>query len=469
MRASSFKRTKIVATIGPASWAPKTMEELMSSGVNAFRLNFSHGTHEEHGNIIKTARHLGKKLERPIAVIADLQGPKIRVGALPKDGIAFVRGQTVRFAYGADYEKDGIIPIQHDVSPYVKKDERIFLRDGQILVEVTDVERKGVITAKVTGPGMLFSKQGMNLPDTDLGGEILTDKDIADLEFAVGAGVDYIALSFVQTPKDITNFKDRIKALGEKTPVIVKFETRMAVEHIDEIVDTADAIMVARGDLAVETEPESVPTVQRRLIELGQQLKKPVIVATQMLESMTQSPTPTRAEVSDIATAVYEGADAVMLSGETASGLFPVEAVRLMKRVIQYTEQHMEKPIPYRFGDPSQENAISAAAIILASQVGAKVIIAETTSGRTARNVSGFRPPLPIVMVTHVERVYDQLAIVWGGKSFYHHDPATASQEVIRRLKSTGSLQKGDIVVVTWGTQRGVTGGTDTLQARVVE
>ena len=467
MLAASFKRTKIITTIGPASSSPKVMNELLLAGVNGFRFNFSHGTHEWHRQAMAQARQLAAKRERPLTIIADLQGPRIRVGSLPEAGVVLERSAVVKFQFDADYVATGIIPVQYDVSSYVKPEERIFLRDGQIEVEVQNVEQ-GVITAIVVTPGSLFSKQGMNLPDTDLGGEILTDKDIADLEFAVAQQVDYLALSFVQRGQDILNFKERIKKLGSTTPVIVKFETRMAVAHIDEIVETADAIMVARGDLAVETPLESVPTVQRRLIELGQKYKKPVIVATQMLESMIDAPTPTRAEVSDIANATAQGVDAVMLSGESAMGKFPVEAVKIMKRVIRYTEANMDHPIPYKFGGTAKDNAISAAAIILASKIEAKVIIAETASGQTARNVSSFRPPLPIIMVTDNKQVYNQLAIVWGGKSYYTDKPSQAGDEVIRLLKEAGNVAVGDAVVVASGHQPGVTGGTDKVEIKIV-
>lgn len=468
MLAESFKRTKIITTIGPASDSPEIMEQFLMSGVNGFRFNFSHGTQEWHGQSMAQARELAKKLKRPLAIIADLQGPKIRVGILPAAGIELTRGSVVKFQLDADFEATGIIPVQYDISGYVKPEERIFLRDGQIEVEVQTIAA-GLITAKVVAPGRLFTKQGMNLPDTDLGGEILTDKDIADMEFAVAQKADYIALSFVQRGQDILNFKERLAKLGSTTPVIVKFETRMAVEHIDEIVATGDVIMVARGDLAVETALESVPTVQRRLIELGQQYKKPVIVATQMLESMIEVPSPTRAEVSDIANATLQGADAVMLSGESAAGKFPVEAVKIMKRVIRYTEANMDRPISYKFGGQAKDNAISAAAIILAGKVEAKAIIAETASGQTARNVASFRPPLPIIMVTDNEQVYNQLAIVWGGKSFFFADPKGASEEVIRLLKAAGNVAVGDALVVASGHHPGITGGTDTVEIKVVQ
>jgi pyruvate kinase len=470
MLAASFKRTKIVATIGPASNSPQVMEKVVLAGANGLRLNLSHGTHEQHGAVIKIARGISAKHAKPLAVIADLQGPKIRVGVLPTDGLPFVRGHVVRFEYGATYEDTNIIPVQHDVSKYLKVGERIFLRDGQIEIEVEKIEKK-VITGKVIAPGLLFSNQGMNLPDTDLGGDILTPKDIADIEFAASHDADYIALSFVQTAQDIINLKERLKKLKSDMLVIAKVETKAAVDNLEEIVEAADGLMVARGDLAIETKPEAVPAVQRRMIQLAKQHRKPVIVATQMLESMIQSPSPTRAEVSDVATAVLEGADAVMLSGETASGLFPVETIQMMKRVIVYTEreENVGSSLDYGdFGPLAKSNAISAAAAVLARQLPAKVIIAETSSGQTARNISSLRPHVPIVMVTDHRRVYNQLAIVWGGKSYCHEKPEDATPYVIRQLKAAGNVKVGDALVVASGHQPGLSGGTDTVSIKVV-
>ncbi len=471
MLASQFKRTKIIATIGPASNSPQVLEELMLAGVNAYRLNMSHGTHEEHGAVVDIARKLSAKHKRPVAVIADLQGPKIRVGTLPSDGLPFVRDTIVRFQFGAVYESTGIIPIQHDVSKYLKKGERIFLRDGMIQIEVQKIE-KNLISGKVMNPGLLYSNQGMNLPDSDMGGDILTPKDIADIEFAVKAKCDYIALSFVQTAQDILGLKERLAKFKSDLRVIAKIETAAAVENLEEIVVASDALMVARGDLAVETKPEAVPAVQRRMIELCKNHRKTVIVATQMLESMIQSPQPTRAEVSDVATAVLEGTDAVMLSGETAMGLFPVETVQMMKRVILYAER--DEPIVTArhlvdFKGQERANAISAAAVVLAHKLPAKVIVAETSSGQTARNISSLRPDVPIIIVTDHERVYYQMALVWGGKSFLADNMDGATAKVIQELKSLGNIAKNDALVVASGNQPGLVGGTSKVEITLVD
>jgi pyruvate kinase len=471
MLAENFKRTKIVTTIGPASSSPLILEKMMLSGVNMFRLNFSHGTHAQHGAIITLARQLGKKHNRPIAILADLQGPKIRVGELPEDGLPFIKDDTVRFEYGADYAKTKIIPMQHDISPYLKVGERIFLKDGQINVEVTKIAGK-LVTGNVVLPGLLYSNQGMNLPDTDLGGDIMTSKDITDLEFAAANDADYVALSFVQNADDVNRMRDRLKALKSDLLIISKIETRAAVENLQEIVDATDAIMVARGDLAVETSPEAVPGIQRKLIQMSKTARKPVIVATQMLESMMQSTQPLRAEVSDVATAVMEGADAVMTSGETAMGLYPVETVRMMKRIIVHTEREELQIISERrndFGKPTRDNAISAAAVVLAHQLPATVILAATTSGQTARNISSLRPKVPVIMATNERRVFNQLAIVWGGKSFLLEDMSNVDEKIITMLKQAGSIRTGDYIVVASGIKPNISGGTDTVQVVVVD
>lgn len=471
MLAASFKRTKIVATIGPASRSPQKLQQLMMAGVNGIRLNFSHGTQEEHLEVLKTVRGLSDKLGRPAAIIADLSGPKIRVGDLPADGLPFVRGKTVQFEYGNDYVSGGVIPVQHDISKYVKPGERIFLRDGQIEVQVDNVSRK-LISCKVISPGVLYSHQGINLPDTDLGGEIMTPKDLSDLAFAVTHDVDYVALSFAQTAADVERLRTRLKRLGSHARIIVKVETRAAVENIEEIIRATDIAMVARGDLAVETMQEAVPALQRRIIDLCRQHCKGVIVATQMLESMIESPQPTRAEVSDVATAVIEGADAVMLSGETAVGQYPVEAVQMMKRVILYTEREDAGAIDRDHSLVSHTghgNAISAATVLLAQELPARAIIAETSTGQTARNIAALRPKVPIIMLTNTPRAYHQLAIIWGGKSYYHGRPSRAVGVVVEKLREAGNVKRGDLLVLASGHQPGVAGGTDTVSVRAVD
>jgi pyruvate kinase len=470
MLAASFKKTKIIATLGPATGTAEKIAELIKAGANGIRLNLSHGTHEEHKHWIKLIRQASAELSKPVSIIADLQGPKIRVGALPLDGVPMVRSRTVCFQYAANYEEAGIIPIQHDFSGNVQVGQRMFLRDGLISVKITAI-KKGVVETKVETPGILLTNQGINLPDADFGGNILTDKDIADIKFAVEQDADYLALSFVQTADDIINLKKRLHRLDSDMAVISKIETKAAIDDLEGIIAASDAVMVARGDLAIETSNEAVPVLQRTIIDLARQYRRPVIVATQMLESMLHSTQPSRAEVSDVSWAVIYGTDAVMLSGETAMGEYPIETVTMMKRIIRHTEEQAPRSGAINdFGDTSHVNAISATAVILARQTAAKVIVAGTTSGQTARNLSSFRPSTPIIILTNNPRVYQQLAIVWGGKAFLvsMHDFDSVGDVAIETLVGAGNIRTGDTIVVASGHQPGVVGGTDTIQVKIV-
>lgn len=469
MLASSFKRTKVVATLGPASNSPSKIEGLMNAGVNAFRFNMAHAEHNATKQIIELIRAADTKLQRPTAVIMDIQGPKLRVASLVQENWELTKGQALTFYEGEKQESAEMVPIHHDISGYVAPGQSLFLKDGHIKAKITHVE-PGRVRVEIENGGTLSSNQGINLPDADLAGDIITDKDWQDIEFAVSAGADYLALSFVQTATDIKRLKDRLAEMGSDIKVIAKIETKAAVKNLNEIISISDGVMVARGDLAIETRPEDVPVIQRQIINLSRARKKISIVATQMFESMIHESTPTRAEVSDVAGAVMEGADAVMLSSETAIGKYPVEAVKIMKRVIRSTE---ESVLPGRlrrdfFASPEKENAISAAAVTLAFQIDAKVIIAESATGKTARNISSLRPPMPIVMVTHNPRVYHQLAIVWGGKSYLVSEPKTAGDAAIKELRDAGNVEPGDIVVIASGRRPGIPGGTDTVQIREV-
>jgi len=464
-----FKRTKIVATIGPASNKPEVFDRLVGAGIDTVRLNFSHGKHEEHAAVLKMAREMAVKYVRPLAVIADLQGPKIRAGNLPVEGLTLVTGSEVKFVYGDDYEAGGPIPVQHDIPKHVKVGERMFLRDGLMEVDVKEVAG-GVITGVVKSGGVLMKYQGINLPDTDMAGQILTTKDQDDLNFIITLDVDYVALSFVQTAADVANLKQWLVDQGSDAKVIAKIETAAAVKCLEDIAKVADGLMVARGDLAVETSPQRVPVIQRRMIELARAARIPVIVATQMLESMITSPRPTRAEVSDIATAVMEGADAVMLSGETAMGAFPVEVVSLMSDVIRVVER--DELARHEYGlaavDGLEANPIASAAKDLAGRLGAKAIIAETATGQTARNISALRPEQLIVMVTHLPRTHNQLALVWGAWNYLQPDPSLAAETSLKFLKEQNVAKVGDKVVVVSGNQPGIPGGTDSLKVEAV-
>lgn len=461
---SSTKRTKIVATIGPATNSPEAIEALARAGMNCARLNMSHGTHEAHAAVLQRVREASGRLGKPLAVLADLQGPKIRLGTLPEEGLQLQAGQTIQFRYGDQYEPGQPIPVQYDLSKYVLPGQPLSLRDGMVQAQIISIEHD-VITAQLQNDGIVFSKQGINLPDMSLGGDILTDKDIADIQFAAEQGADYVALSFVQSAQDIENLRSRLQALDSTALIIAKVETKAAIENIEEIVAATDAIMVARGDLAVEIGPERVPVIQRKLVHLGQVNQKPVIVATQMLESMINAPQPTRAEVSDVATAVAQGADAVMLSAESATGKYPVETVAIMKEIIVYNEQNRLFDISRAEGeDKSKRTAISLAVIKLATETDAKLILAETASGKTARHISSFRPPILILGVTDQASTYHQLALVWGTRSYLIKDPRTASQEVLELLKAEHNVDSGDIIVSASGSNHGVSGNINTIQ-----
>jgi len=331
----SYKRTKILATLGPSSWDYDTILQMIKAGTNGFRLNFSHGENADKAKQIKLIRKASKEIDKPVAIVQDLQGPKIRFGDI--EPIEVHKGDEIRLAYEEDAIGD-VLPIQYDLSKKVKKGQRLSIFDGKIQSEITSV-KNGIVTIKIQNSGTIFKRKGINIPDTDLKGDILTEKDKEDMRFAIDHDIDYVAVSFVQTADDILHAKHYLAKLGSKAKVIAKVETKAATDHLESIVRAVDGgVMVARGDLAVETEPESVPIVQRKIIGLCQRYGKISIVATQMLASMTDNPEPTRAEVSDVATAVIVGSDAVMLSEETAAGDYPVEAVKFMKRIVTYTE-----------------------------------------------------------------------------------------------------------------------------------
>ncbi|HEX4774301.1 MAG TPA: pyruvate kinase [Candidatus Saccharimonadales bacterium] len=465
---ANFKRTKMIATVGPSTDSYEAVLELVKAGVNGLRLNFSHGTHESHGRHIKWARKAGREAGKPVAVIQDLQGPKIRLGDF--NGIINVnRGQGYAFAYGANYTETGRVPTQYDLAKKVKRGERMYIYDGRVRFTITSAH-DGIVHAEAENDGILIKRKGINLPDTDFGGDIITAKDRADLIYGSAQDIDYVALSFVQTADDIIKLKQLLKNMNSSAKVIAKVETKAAVENIEEIVKASDAVMVARGDLAVETAPESVPIVQRQIIGLGLKYAKPTIVATQMLASMSDFPEPTRAEVSDIATAVLVGADCVMLSDETASGKYPLESVKMMKRVIVYTEQN--SPLSVVFADnsePTKQGAISKAVINLAEDVDAAAIIAETKSGATALQIASRRPTIPLIAVTSDIRTAQQLSIVFGTKSYNRPVDPQAAVKLTDWLRQNKLLRKGDIVVTASGRHPGVVGTTDTIKIRVLE
>lgn len=440
---------------------------LVKAGANGIRLNFSHGTHEERVEQIKWIRKASKEYGKPIAIIQDLQGPKIRLGDF--DGIINVQaGQSLRLKYKADYQETGLIPTQYDLSTKVKRGERLYMYDGKICSVVSSV-KDDVVTVTCENNGILIKRKGINLPDTDFGGDIITKKDLEDIAFGSTQDIDYVALSFVQTAADIEHLRRLLRNHNSSSKIIAKIETNAAIDNIESIINAADVVMVARGDLAIETTAEAVPLVQRRIIELCRIHNKSSIVATHMLASMTETPEPTRAEVSDVATAVFLGADCVMLSDETASGKYPIEAVSIMKRVIVYTETNSPfvsiHPAPQQ---DSKQTAISRAIITLAEGTHATAIVAETKSGATASNISALRPNISVIAVTSSSRVAQQMAILYGVKSFVRPDDKLAATKLTNWLLRNKVMNKGDIVVTSSGKYPGVVGSTDTIKIRVL-
>lgn len=469
LKTSDFKRTKIIATVGPATNNYESIYELINFGANGIRLNFSHGSNEERIQQIKWIRKASSAIGKPVTVFQDIQGPKIRLGDFEGE-IQIATGQSLSFKYNADYERSGHIPTQYDLSKKVKRGENILLFDGKIRTIVTSV-KDGIVYATAENNGVVTKRKGINLPDTDLGGDILTTKDKEDLAFGSSLDIDYVAISFVQTADDVKKVRKILQNLGSKCKIISKIETAAALDNIDEIIQETDAVMIARGDLAVETLHELVPVMQRKIIGLGQLYAKPTIVATHMMASMTTAPEPTRAEVSDVATAVIVGADCVMLSDETAVGSYPTEAVKMVKKIIKYTETNSPLNVSFNHEkeDKTNQAAICHTIIELAERIHAAAIVAETKSGATALQISCRRPKMPIIAVTSDERVCNQMAIVYGTKAFLRPDSRMAADKLSDWLRRSKVLNKGDMIVTASGKYPGVVGTTDTIKVRVLE
>ncbi len=469
--AITFKRTKILATVGPITSTPEMLEKLIEAGVNGLRLNFSHGDYEERTQQIEWIREASAKIGKPVAILQDLQGPKIRLGML-KENTAVKKGDEIILDYTAEH--DGLtFPVQYNLAEKVKVGEPIYIFDGKVRTTVLEIPSETAIKLRVENDGTLMSKKGINLPDTDFGGDILTPKDLKDIEYGLTQDIDYVALSFVQSPDDIHNLRQILVAGGSQAQIIAKIETKAAIETevMEEIVKASDGIMVARGDLAVEAGAELVPIVQRRLLALCRKHGKLSIVATQMMASMVDNPEPTRAEVSDVANAVIQGADTVMLSDETANGTYPLETVAAMKKVILYTQEHAAvAPIHDIIAKNVQLDAISTAAVSLAEQLKVDAIIAETKSGATAATIAGHRPNLPIISVTSEVKAAQQLGLSYANRSYVRPDSSEAGYDLAKELKKEGLFGEGSVkVIIVSGQQPGIIGTTDTIKVRVLE
>ncbi len=464
-----FKRTKIVATIGPATNDYDKIEALIRAGANGLRLNFSHGTHEERDAQIAWIRQASASLKKPVAIIQDLQGPKIRLGNLSQN-VTVAAGDELLLTFEAEHH-EAVIPIQYNLAPKVQPGQRLSIFDGKVRTTILEVYDQ-TVKVRVENDGTLMSRKGLNIPDTDFGGDILTEKDHADIEYGARQDFDYVALSFVQRAEDIVNLRRILEEKGSPAKIIAKIETKLACEDgtLEEIVKVSDGVMAARGDLAVEAGAEIVPIVQQKILGLSQTHGKVSIVATQMMASMVDSPEPTRAEVTDVALATMWGADAVMLSEETAMGTYPLETVQAMKKVILYTqEQAPVQPVFYRDDHQGEQDAISSAAITLAQQLNVTAIVAQTKTGVTAASIASHRPSLPIISVTADPRVAQQLALLYASKSFIDSEDESSGFNLARRLKDEGFFGEKEVkVVVVSGLQPGVSGGTDTIRVRTV-
>ncbi len=467
-----FKRTKILATLGPPTSNPTMIEQLIRTGVNGFRLNFSHGDYAERDDQIRWIREASVKVGKPVAILQDLQGPKIRLGLLIENADVKT-GDEIVLDYGAKH--NGLtFPVQYNLAEKVKPGEPLYIFDGKVRTTVIEVVSATAIKLRVENDGTLMSRKGINLPDTDFGGDILTPKDLRDIEYGLTKDIDYVALSFIQSAEDINNLRQILTAGGSQAHIISKIETKAAIkdEMLEEIVKVSDGVMVARGDLAVEAGAEVVPIVQRRIIALCRMHGKLSIVATQMMASMVDAPEPTRAEVSDVAIAVIQGADTVMLSDETANGRYPLETVAAMKKVILYTQDNATvAPLEDRaVSHKKQRDAISAAAVSLAKQLKAPAIIAESKSGATAANIASHRPNLPIISVTSEPRAAQQLALSYANRSYVRPDSAEAGLSIAKELKAQGFFgDEPTPVIIVSGQQPGVIGTTDTIKVRMLE
>ena len=463
-----YRNTKIVATLGPASTTKKQIRALIKAGVDVFRLNFSHGSHEDHQSRFETIRQLEEELDRPIAIMADLQGPKLRVGVFKSDEVELAAGASFVLDLEDALGSNNRVQLPHqEIFDAAVVGMELLLDDGKIRLRVQNAAKNSIETKVITG-GTLSNRKGVNVPGVALGLSALSEKDKIDLNFALQLGFDWIALSFVQRPADVAEARELIKG---RASVLIKLEKPAAIEHLDELVKLSDAVMVARGDLGVELPPEQVPGIQKKIVKLCRHWGKPVVVATQMLDSMVHAPAPTRAEASDVATAVYDSADAVMLSAETAAGEFPLKSVDMMNRIILEVEgdeaHQIQTDEKHELPEPTVSDAITLAARQVAQTVSASCIITYTTSGSTTLRAARERPSVPILCVTSSIATARRLAMAWGVHSVHIAEEERFSAVVRRALdvsKSQGFAESGDQIVITAGVPMGKPGSTNVLR-----
>jgi pyruvate kinase len=465
------KFTKIVCTIGPVSSSAKAIESMIAAGMDVARLNFSHGTHEEHLERIRTIRKVSQQMGRHIAILQDLPGPKLRVGKMIGEPVKLVEGSHVVLTTRNVGGNSEVIPVQLEELPHaVDRDTLIYLADGVIRLRVEEVVEDGVRCVVELG-GLLSTGKGVNIPGMSAKISAVTQQDKEHLRFGVENGVDYIALSFVRTPEDVRTGKKLVSEMGSDTPIIAKIEKSEAVVKFKEIISEADAIMVARGDLGVELGLENVPMVQKKIIRESNLNGKPVITATQILISMLKDPTPTRAEVSDIANAIIDGTDALMLSEETAVGKYYVESVQVLSRVSQTVEKELVFDPRHVLTADSIEDAVGRAACQVAHAVNAKIILAYTRSGSTARLISKNRPRIPIAAFTPSDEVVTRLNLVWGVEPHYVPESVGAimPDEVDKKLSEFKLAMSGEKVVVVAGVPTGPVGSTNMIRVQSIK
>lgn len=470
------RHTKIIATIGPATASEADLLALMAADVNVFRLNFSHGSIDGKRAVIKLVRQLAEREGRVVAILGDLQGPKIRTGAMKNGALELLPGSEVRITTSETIGKDGVISTSYCKLPNdVKPEDRILIDDGSIELQVKNVDGQDVVCLVVIG-GTVGDHKGINLPGVEVSAPALTDKDLRDVTFCVREGLDFIALSFVRKANDISKLKKHLLSLKSEIQVIAKIEKPEAIDHFDAILEVADGIMVARGDLGVEMNPEKVPLLQKNIIEKCNRAGKPVITATQMLESMIHNPQPTRAETSDVANAILDGTDAVMLSGETAIGKHPHEAIKVINRVamdIEHSSQCGNTTVlsttrePFVSDGTNATEAIGKAACRVAKEVKAGAILAFTQTGNTATLVAKYRPTIPIYAVTPSTRVQRRMCLYSGVRALvvdFQGNTEAQIDEVEMAVLASGIIQEGSFVIITMGSPISTPGTTNLLK-----
>lgn len=464
-------KTKIVCTLGPATNSRKTLEKLIQAGLNVARLNFSHGSHEDHLKLAKTVRSLSKSMNRTVAVMQDLQGPKIRTGQIKGGKFPVRPGESLTITTRAIKGEAGIVSTTYKgITGDLQPGDRILMDDGMVELKVLDKTRTDLNCQVISG-SMIGEHKGINLPGRTTGIPSLTQKDKKDLEFGLKMGIDFLAISFVRNAADVLRVKRFLKKKNAAIPIISKIEKPEALDHLEDIVDASEGIMVARGDLGVELSPEKVPVAQKKMIELANRKRKMVITATQMLESMTEHPLPTRAETSDVANAILDGTDAIMLSGETSMGKYPVQAVKMMARIARVTETNFSPMTSYSRKTTSFPDTISEAACLAAENLGLKAIVVYSISGFTARLLSKYRPTVPIFAFTPDVAVQRSLALCWGVTAMDlpvmdHSDAVIKAME--DRLRKKRLVKKNDPVVFLGGAPLTSPGKTNMMKLHVV-